>query len=155
MRWELIAGLIISTACLAGALGQLFWFMWQAKDTLVKLQDLLDKLMEGLPKADKPTFPEAKILRFSVAATISLMRVSLLSSGIMVGVAFGFLGFALFVMGITDAANLNLGVQASQLVLEHAAPGLIVLVVAAVLIAVCVTQRIEVPLEPDNKAPPP
>src|SRR5262245_52166189 len=147
MRWELVAGLSLSAACLVGALGHLAWFMWQAHRTMA----VVHKLIGMLPGTTKTEFPEAKILRSSVAATVALVRLSLISTGIMVAVAFGFLGFALFLMGINDVAKLSADVQGSQLVLENAAPGLIVLVVAAVLIGVCVVQRVEAPLEPENK----
>jgi hypothetical protein len=146
MRWEFKLGIIIAGFCLLGAIGHLIWFMEQVDRTMDQIHKTLGSL-SGLDPSVKE-LPQANTLRHTIANSIALMRVSLLSSGIMVGVAFGFLGFALFVMGITGPAKLNVEAYNARVWLESVAPGLIVLLVAAVLIGVCVAQPIIVQAAP-------
>ena len=104
----------------------------------------VEEITAEVAKEPHKNVPAAKTLRYTVAASVSLVRTSLLSSGIMVGVAFGFLGFALFVMGITGAVKMDAGVQGGRVLLENAAPGLVVLAIAAILIIFCIMQRVNI-----------
>jgi len=141
MSLELALGVSLASVCLLGALIHLAWFMTQVNGTMKTMSELIADLIKN-PNENATT------LRYAVAARIALMRQSLVASGIMVGVTFGFVGFALFVMGITGAADLEGGGGGYSLVLKNAAPGLIVLVVSAGLIGVCVIQRVAVEFTP-------
>lgn len=139
MRREVTIGIIIASLCLLGALAHHIWFMRQVDnhlDVVVSATDLLTN------NQFQKEVPQAKTLRYTLATSVSLMRLSLLSTGVMVGVAFGFLGFALFVMGITGTAKLNAEALGARVLLGNAAPGLVVLVVAAMLICICVKQQV-------------
>ncbi len=144
MRRELAIGVIIAGLCLLGALGNHLWFMSQ-----------INKTMAGVEKITKEVtsnpFQDVKggtTLRYTLATSHAPLRISLLSTGVIVGVAFGFLGFALFDMGFTGAAKLNAEAKGARVLLENAAPGLVVLVVAAMLIGVSVIQPVTIEYTP-------
>jgi hypothetical protein len=141
MKRELVLGVVLASVCLLAALIQLGWFMYQVGGTM----DTMSKLIADLIKDPSQN---AATLRYAVAARIALMHQSLVASGVMVGVAFGFVGFALFVMGITGTAEIEGKTPSYSLALKNAAPGLVLLVVAAGLIAVCVIQRVAVDYTP-------
>src|SRR5436309_3525765 len=79
---------------------------------------------------------DAESLAIVLDARLVTARVTLLTCGVFVGMAFGFLGFALFLIGVkgeieVDAHNEHFGIKMARL-----APGAFVLVVAAALIAI-------------------
>lgn len=145
MKRELVLGVTLASVCLLSALITLAWFMFLMSGTMEAMSELIDTLIKD------PT-QNASTLRYAVAARIALTHESLVASGVMVGVAFGFVGFALFVMGITGAAEIEGKTRDYSFALKNAAPGLVLLVVAAVLIAVCISQRVEVEYTPSPKA---
>jgi hypothetical protein len=146
MKWGFTLGVILAGVCLLGALGHHIWFMRQVDNTM----NAVKSITEAVAANPQNQVPGATTLRYALATSSALMRTSLLSTGIMVGLAFGFLGFALFVMGITGAAKLNAEGHGARVSLENAAPGLVVLVVAAMLIGVCVVQPVGIEFTPPS-----
>jgi hypothetical protein len=93
-----------------------------------------------------------------LALSVSVIKVALLSCGVFVGMAFGFLGFALFLLGVRDDMDLEAKGTDRQgkefsLRLIRLAPGTLVLLCAAVLIGVCCTHRIEMSAEGESPTP--
>jgi len=118
--------------------------MRQVDKTMGRVESITAQVVEH-PNQDVKA---ATTLRYALATSAALLRISMLSTGIIVGIAFGFLGFALFVMGITGAVKASAEAQGARVLLENAAPGLIVLVVAAILIGVCVVQPVVIEFTP-------
>jgi len=152
MTWQLAVGVALAVLCLILAVGHLIWFMWQVDSTNRTCSNIIERMGEP---ASGGKVPGAAVIRFGMSSSIELSQVSLASVGIMVGLAFGFLGFALFIMNITGAAKLTGGVEGTWSgSIENAAPGLVVLVVAAFLIGVCISVPIAVPQLPPTVAQP-
>jgi len=65
----------------------------------------------------------------------------LLSCGVLAGVAFGFLGFALFLLGIKETMDVSFEADSYKANAARMSPGVFLIVVAAVLIGVCATRE--------------
>ena len=70
-------------------------------------------------------------------------RLLLLSTGIFVGMSFGFLGFALFLIQAKGDLDLEGSVQDYKLKMARVSPGLFVILCATAIIIVCATFPIE------------
>lgn len=140
MDKRVTVGIVIASLCLLGALAYHVRFLMQIEDAMGTVSDLTRQLAG----TDRPVVPEAGILRSTFATSIALLRLSLISTGVLVGVAFGFLGFSLFVMGITGESDVKAGGAGMQVELGSAAPGLVVIAIAAILIGICVSQSVAV-----------
>ncbi len=73
-----------------------------------------------------------------------LARVLLVSCGMFVALAFGFLGFALFLVGATGQSDAAASGQGYQVTLTNLAPGSIAIIGAVVLAGICVTRYMPV-----------
>jgi hypothetical protein len=67
--------------------------------------------------------------------------VVLISAGMIMGFAFGFLGFALFMMGIRGSIDVAASHGGSKATLSKLSPGLFVMLCATILIAFCIWSR--------------
>jgi hypothetical protein len=93
--------------------------------------------------------------RQCVFVHLAVWEFALQSCGIMAGVVFGFLGLALFLLGIRGDINGQASVHGYSIRLNHMAPGTLVIVVSAVLICICATRHVGLsagPVDPDAKA---
>jgi len=137
--------LVLAGACLLGSFWYLFSFL-NAANTAV--ERLLTAAAEH-PETSRPT-----VLYLSIVAKTGMTKYALLSCGVSVGMAFGFLGFALFLIGIKGEMDVEAKSEQYSLKLARLAPGVFVIFCAAVLIGVCVTQKVEysVPQLDQNQA---
>jgi hypothetical protein len=82
-------------------------------------------------------------LKTAIFAQILVAQIALLSCGIFVGMAFGFLGFALFLLGIRAEMDVDARSEVYQMKLARLSPGVFVLLCAAVMITFCATHESE------------
>jgi hypothetical protein len=81
-------------------------------------------------------------------ARAGLWKFILQSCGIIAGVAFGFLGFALFLLGAKGDIDASVSNSLHKVQLSRMAPGSLVILIAAVLIGVCSVSKVELSLDP-------
>jgi hypothetical protein len=93
-----------------------------------------------------------------LALGVSMFKMVLLSCGVFVGLAFGFLGFCLFLIGIRDEMSVEGSHEQAVVKFARISPGVFVIVCATVLIGLCCTHNIETDSEftsrPTSNAPP-
>lgn len=86
-------------------------------------------------------------LRLSLSIHMYIARILLLSCGILVGLAFGFLGFSLFLIGVKGNVDATLNAnERYKLQLARLSPGLFVILCAAILTGACATRTLPVSL---------
>ena len=73
---------------------------------------------------------------------IAMWRFALLACGMMGGVVLGFLGLALFLLGVNGDMNGKAEGRGYSLYWNHVAPGTLVIIAATVLIGVCALQPV-------------
>lgn len=81
-------------------------------------------------------------------AKAGLWKFILQSCGIMAGVAFGFLGFALFLLGVKGDMDAEYRNRQHKIQLSRMAPGTFVILMASALIGVCSTGKVRLDLNP-------
>ena len=70
------------------------------------------------------------------------MRLRFLSTGIFVGMSFGFLGFALFLIQAKGEIDVDAEVKDYKIKIARLSPGLFVILCATIIIIVCATFRV-------------
>jgi hypothetical protein len=91
---------------------------------------------------DNPVEPRALpagYLEALINGRLVMARLALLSCGVSVGFAFGFLGFALFLLGIKGSIDTELQAEHYKASFERLSPGLLLLLASIILIGICVT----------------
>lgn len=73
-----------------------------------------------------------------ITTRVFLTRMTLRSCGVFMGMSFGFLGFALFLLGVKGEMDVDLSSERFSLRLARLAPGAFILLCATVLVALCV-----------------
>jgi len=128
-----IFALVVAGACLTVSTWYLFTFL-QATNSAI----------EGVLRTaqDRPETP-ATVTQLGILARTAMARFALLSCGVSVGMGFGFLGFALFLLGIKGEMEVSAQNEAANVKFARMAPGVFVILCASVLIAVCITFRTE------------
>lgn len=81
------------------------------------------------------------VLYIAINARLVMARVALLSCGIFVGMSFGFLGFALFLLGIKEEMNVDAHSEAYSVKIARMSPGVFVILCATILIGVCISRQ--------------
>lgn len=81
------------------------------------------------------------LLEVLINGRLVMARLALLSCGVFVGFAFGFLGFALFLLGIKGSINAELGTEYYKASFARLSPGLLLLLASVILIGICVTHQ--------------
>lgn len=79
-------------------------------------------------------------LEVAINARLVIARIALLSCGVFIGMSFGFLGFALFLMGLKDEMNVSGRYESYYIKLGRLSPGVFVILCATVLIGICATR---------------
>lgn len=82
-------------------------------------------------------------MQLALAARLAVAKYSLSSCGVVAGLAFGFLGLALFLLGIKGNMDAGGTYDKSSIQLGRVAPGTFVLICATILIGVSITHRID------------
>jgi hypothetical protein len=121
--------LILSGACLVLSAVYLYQFL---NATNTGVEQLISKVGTNLPSGT---------LEVAINGRLVTSRVALLSCGVSAGLSFGFLGFALFLLGIKKEIDVDAEYDNFKVKLARMSPGVLVILIAAVLIGVCVTHR--------------
>jgi hypothetical protein len=121
--------LILSGACLAMGALYLNNFL---NSTNAGVQSLIEKA-GNLP-------PES--LYTAINARLVMARIALLSCGVFIGMSFGFLGFALFLMGIKEEMGVTARHESFHVKLARLSPGVFVILCSTILIGVCISYDI-------------
>ena len=99
---------------------------------------------QGAEPAGPAEAPEAPTLRPGhlealINGRLVMARLALLSCGVSVAFAFGFLGFALFLLGIKGSIDAEVHADSYKATFARLSPGLLLLLASMVLIGICVT----------------
>jgi len=78
-----------------------------------------------------------------IHARIIAARFSLLSCGILAGLSLALLGFCLFLVGAKGEVGAEASAQNAKLTISKAAPGVVIMIIAILLIGFCVTTKID------------
>jgi len=141
-----MTALLLAGICLVASAFYLYTYM---KDTNASMESMLKWAtsspipQEGQNAATDvpPEPPSPEILKLAITARVTMARFTLLSCGVFVGLAFGFLGFALFLLGITNEMDATAEGEGYSIKLARLSPGVFVILCATVLIGVCMTRR--------------
>lgn len=123
--------LVLSAACLILSAYYLFSYL---KSTDVGLQNLISNVGGTI---------QPGTLEVAISARLAMARLALLSCGVFVGVSFGFLGFALFLLGIRKEMSVTGEYQNFKANFARLSPGLFIILCSTILIGVCVTRPID------------
>lgn len=121
-----ITALVLAALSFLAGAGYLFWFLRATSGAL----ETLFGTVSGASTA----------LEMAVSARLVLARIGLASCGVFVGMAFGFLGFALFLIGVRGDMEARAQYDSAQVRLVRLSPGVFVVVLAVVLIGLCITR---------------
>lgn len=125
-----VFALVLAAACLTGSTFYLYSFF---ASTTQKIDGLL-------AKAGQPGVTEV-LLQLGINAALVSARLALLSCGVFIGMAFGFLGFALFLIGIKGEIEASGTHESFSFKIARISPGAFVITCTMVLIGICVTHR--------------
>lgn len=141
LRVGFYAGVLLAFACLLLCLR--YFFLYESHTNAVITLALEASNRGGL------TDTQQWATQLVLEAHMYTARVLLLSCGVLAGTGFGFLGFALFLIGIDGSVDATAtGPGGIKLTATHVAPGAFVLLCSAVLIGVCAS--VEVPVRLDT-----
>lgn len=80
-------------------------------------------------------------LEAAINGRLVVARIALLSCGILVGLSFGFLGFALFLLGIRESINVDVDMDTYKAKFARMSPGVLIIICSSILIGVCATRQ--------------
>jgi hypothetical protein len=133
-----VCGLILASICLVAACAYLFLFEFDA-DAIVK------------SAAMGKVAPQPMLLdQVQLALEVHLYdaHILLLSCGIFVGLAFGFIGFSLFLVGAQGNVDANVNAPNNlSLSVARLSPGLFTILCASILVGLCATPDLGVTLK--------
>lgn len=133
-----VLALLMTVGCLAG--GALYFYDF-SKDNINAINEIIDKLKkENLDMA-----------KFAIGSRVTITRIQFLSCGMFIGMIFGFLGFALFLLGIKGEMNIDANSKSYKVTFVRMSPGIFVIFCATILIAMCVTNQIPFNYELENE----
>lgn len=130
------AAIFLTFACLCVASVYLFMFMNRTSTSI-------DHLLESAKNNDL----DQSIALIALNTNLGMAKITLLSCGVFCGMAFGFLGVALFLFGIKDAMDITAEGGGMKLVGTRVAPGIVVILCATLLIAVSVYSPLKTSIE--------
>jgi hypothetical protein len=124
-----MTALVLATICLLAGGYYLYRFQGATQASVLNVLD------------GKRT-PPAGVFQLALMAQMYLARVQLLSCGIFIGMAFGFLGFGLFLLGVKGQIDAEGSSKALTLKVLNLSPGVFVLLCATILIGTCATRSL-------------
>jgi hypothetical protein len=133
--------LFLSVSCLALSAYYLHSF-------LVNTNSGLENLISGAGSQLK-----SDTLEVAIAGRVVMARLSLISCGVFVGVSFGFLGFALFLIGVRGEMDASAEYEHFKTKLARLSPGVFIILCATILIVVCITREIEFGYDITRRSP--
>jgi hypothetical protein len=122
------AALVLASLCLLMSAWYLFRFLSATNTGIAALLENPSALST-----------DQTVLQLAINSRVVMTRFALLSCGVFVGMAFGFLGFALFLMGIKGEMDVSAQAESFTIKIARMSPGVFVLLCAAILIGVCAT----------------
>ncbi|MGV3618167.1 MAG: hypothetical protein ACO1SV_22805 [Fimbriimonas sp.] len=146
-----ISGIVIAGICLALTAAFLFYFLNRANQGITAILHGGDKISLLSPDAENRLITSANAVQFieqkrrlytyGVHAQMDTARIGLVACGVFAGVAFGFLGFSLFLLGIKGEIELKASNPSHSMEIKSLAPGAFVILTAALLAGFCIFQR--------------
>jgi hypothetical protein len=131
------AGIAMAFACLLICVGYFFLFERHANAAV----DLALKYAGDKNLSDTQQWS----LQIALTVHMYLARLQLLSCGTVCGMAFGFLGFALFLLGVRGNIDAKAsGTGGLKMSVANLSPGAFVILCAAIVITICSTARLPV-----------
>jgi hypothetical protein len=127
-----VFALVLSLLCLGLSVFYLFQYLNSANTGITQV---LDKV------ATQQIQLETGQLEVLINGRLVMARLGLLSCGVLAGVAFGFLGFALFLIGIKETMDVSFDGVSYKANVARMSPGVFLVVIAAVLIGVCASRE--------------
>jgi hypothetical protein len=106
-------------------------------------EKIVQMVIKGILDSQREAQIDEASLRLGIVARMMVAKMCLISCGIHVGMSFGFLGFALFLLGVKGEMDVNAKSEGYQVKIARISPGVFVILCAAILIGVCVTQKME------------
>lgn len=125
-----VFALVLAAVCLVASTVYLYTFL---SVTTQKIDGLLGR-------AGTPGMSDV-LIQLGINAALVSARLALLSCGVFVAMAFGFLGFGLFLMGIRGEIEASGTVESFGFKVARMSPGVFVMTATIALIGVCVTHR--------------
>jgi hypothetical protein len=144
LRVGFFTGLFFAFLCLAFCVWYLVGYQAEA-GSMVKLVS---------ESAKDPSLSEQQLWLLQNGLTVHMFtsRVLLQSCGVVAGIAFGFLGFSLFLLGLEGQTDVAVeDPRGLKVNIAKLAPGALILLVAAVLVGVCSTTRIPVSFDTQSR----
>ena len=123
-----IAGITLAACCMLFSAFYLYKFLTITSSSLETLLNDSERIQRL-----------GDTLRTVINARLVLARLTLLSCGTFVGMAFGFLGFALFLIGVKGEMDANASFESYRVKFARLSPGVFIITCASVLIGICVT----------------
>ena len=135
-------GLMMALVCLLTGIGYLIWYQHEASSHQKIINGYvktLDTLQDDLPGHNAKTQTGKRsallgVMMMSINSQNIQSRLSLQACGVLIGMAFGFLGFALFLIGVKEPMGVEAGGEKSvvhvSLKLTNALPGVVVIICA-------------------------
>lgn len=122
--------LVLSLSCLLMSAGYLFSFLRNTNNSVEKLLD----------QGNKQSVNQS-LVETAIYSRLATTRITFLSCGVFVGMSFGFLGFALFLMGIKEEMDVSGSSDSYKLKISRMSPGAFVILLSVILIAFCVAHQ--------------
>lgn len=122
-----VFALVLAAACLLLSALYLFTFL---RTTVTGIEPMAESLR---------TQPGA--LEVLINGRLVTTRLSLLSCGIFVGIAFGFLGFGLCLLGIKESIDVDVESDSYRARFARMSPGVLIIVCSSVLTGFCATRE--------------
>lgn len=96
----------------------------------------IDPIVQALEKS-----PTTGSLEVIINGRLVMARLSLLSCGIFVGVSFGFLGFALCLLGVKESIDVDLETDTYKAKFARMSPGVLIIICSSILTGFCATRQ--------------
>jgi hypothetical protein len=124
-----IFALVLAGVCLVFSAVYLYVYL---KGTMTGI----DSMSQALEKN-----PAVGAIEVMINGRLVMARLSLLSCGIFVGVSFGFLGFALCLLGIKESIDVDLETDTYKAKFARMSPGVLIIICSSILTGVCATRE--------------
>ncbi|MES2829811.1 MAG: hypothetical protein V4687_16760 [Bacteroidota bacterium] len=139
-----IFGLLLAGFCLYLAADYMNQYAEVSSKSVNQVVDHTMGKLKGQPEQTKMDY---QMIRLALTTNMYIARVLLLSCGMFIGLAFGFLGFSLFLIGVKGNVDTTIEGGASyKLQMARLSPGLFVILCAAIIIGICITRNLPVNL---------
>jgi hypothetical protein len=136
-----LSALILAGICLLGAVYYLYRFQTEMHDVVLAVLRIPNSVEVNLSEkqiAARSDY-QHQLAQIALGGQMYVARIQLLSCGIFIGLAFGFLGFALFLLGIEGAMDAKGEHGSLSFKVVSISPGVFVLLCSTILIGICAT----------------